>query len=219
MVVAVGELVHLGDLRRRHRCHDLPNRQPTRGAAETLVRTADLLIPLVSSPSLGILRSFRVLRSARALRAIRATRAGAAALRATRPARYLLERHGLHYILALGALIYLFSAALLVRIEDRSDSTAQDYGRWLVWSITVVTSLDFGFATPERAIGRAIAVVVALTGVTLISIITANIAAFLLRHERSTDEKIDEIIERLQRIESNTAEEHAAGEEQTRLRL
>jgi voltage-gated potassium channel len=160
-----------------------------------------LLMPVLDG--IGVLRALRILRSARVVRAIRATRAGAYLLRFQRPLRFLLESHGLHYVLAVGAVLYFAAIALITRFERESHGAGGEaYRDWLVWGLTAITSLDFKLDHPATTEGRVVAVFVALLGFALLSIITANIAALLLHSQDTDSKKLDEIIDRLDRMEA-----------------
>jgi hypothetical protein len=121
-------------------------------------------------------------------------------LRVHRPLRFLLERHGLQYVLLAGGVLYLVAVALLTLAEEGDDRSIARYREWLWWGITQVTSLDFA-SDPQTNVGRGIAVFVALLGIALVSIVTANIAALLLHSQEEDSARLDEILRRLESID------------------
>ncbi len=159
-------------------------------------------VPIVVVP---FLRPLRVLRSARALRALRAMRLLAFATRASGAVQYVLQRHGLQYVLLGGAVLYVLSAAMVTVFERESGGNIHTFPDALWWGVTTMASLRNDDAFPVTRAGRFVAVFVALLGLSLVSIITANIAAFLLRGDRRDQAAIDDVLLQLQRIETQLA--------------
>jgi voltage-gated potassium channel len=81
----------------------------------------------------------------------------------------------------------------------------------LWWAATTVTTVGYGDTFPVTGTGRLVAVALMVVGISLVSIITATIAAWFIDQTRgaATAERAD-LAERLQRVEATLAEIHAA---------
>ena len=153
---------------------------------------------------LPFLRPFRILRSARSVRLLRAARGATFLLRGIDAARDLLTRHKLDYAL-LATLVAVVAGGLAVESfeADAAGSNIKTVPDALWWAIVTVTTIGYGDRYPVSPEGRAIAVVLMVTGVAMFSFLAANIASFFLeRHEeKQIDPRLDEINQRLARIE------------------
>jgi voltage-gated potassium channel len=150
---------------------------------------------------LRLVRGARVARSSRTLRVFRATRLAGFASRTFVAMRRLLVQHGLQYALVLGVLLYLLSTGVVLLFE-RGDGNIQSYPEALWWGLATMTSLYNESDFPVTTGGRAVAVFVALLGLSLVSIITANIAAFLLQSDKDSGAQVDELKLLLDRLEA-----------------
>ena len=81
--------------------------------------------------------------------------------------------------------------------------TTLDDALW--WAVVTSTTVGYGDVVPATAVGRGIAALLMLTGVGLLSVVTANIAAYFV--EESTSEHHD-LVERLDRIEQLLTDLH-----------
>ena len=113
-------------------------------------------------------------------------------------------------------IISLFSAtltsvaAVLIFIFDREDYPNLGVSFW--WAIQTVTTVGYGDFVPHNAVGRFIAGIVMLLGVSLVAVVTASIAAAFVQVAKSRvvedspehplAGKLEEIAERLDRIEA-----------------
>jgi voltage-gated potassium channel len=159
--------------------------------------------------ALPFLRPLRVVRSARALRLLRLTRLVAAVSAAFHSARSILDAHGLKYVLLMGGLVILGAAGLVTILERGSGGTITDFDDALWWAATTVTTVGYGDRFPVTQEGRAVAVVLMLVGITLFSLLTANIAAFLV--ETKEGATLEDVIEQLHRIEARLGRDDKAG--------
>lgn len=151
---------------------------------------------------LAPLRFLRFLRSARMLRAVRLTRVGGLLARYTRGIRVVLTRHGLHYVLLGSVVLYCICVAFVFAVERGEGRPIQSYGEALWWGITAITNLPNDGNTPVTTAGKGLAVAIVFLGLTVVSLITANIAAFLVRAEATADAaRLDQSSEQLERIE------------------
>jgi voltage-gated potassium channel Kch len=85
-------------------------------------------------------------------------------------------------------------------VEGRGAQGIEDS---LWWAITTVTTVGYGDIVPKTHIGRAVAVVVMVVGITFMSLLTANIASYLSR--RNQEEFTDILAARIDALESHLA--------------
>ena len=106
--------------------------------------------------------------------------------------------------------------AAVVRIFDRREYPT--FGKALWFTLQTVTTVGYGDATPERAIGRVVAGVVMLAAIGLITVVTASITSLFVEAARAKvaeseqsegatalarlQASLDEINGRLDRLES-----------------
>jgi voltage-gated potassium channel len=152
------------------------------------------------------LRPLRVARSARALRLLRLVRALAAVTRVVHQAQTVLDSHGLKYVLLLAGAIILGSAGLVALLEADSGGTITDFDDALWWAMTTVTTVGYGDKFPVTPEGKAIAVFLMVLGITVFSLLTANIAAFLVRPKGESGATLDDVLAKLERVEAQLAE-------------
>ena len=145
------------------------------------------------APLVGLLRSFRLALAVMLL------------VRLSKPARKLLARHQLGNTLAVAFVTMLLSGIIVSRI-DPSIGTVWD-GMWWAW-VTMAT-VGYGDVVPHSGAGRLFGSLLILFGVVLLSMLTANLAAFFIggdvekmeREEQEADRQLKEISARLERIE------------------
>ena len=145
------------------------------------------------APLIGLLRSFRLLLVIVLL------------ARLSKTVRKLLSSHRLGATLAVAFVTMALSGVIISRI-DPSIGTVWD-GMWWAW-VTMAT-VGYGDVVPHNAAGRLFGSLLILFGVVLISLLTANMAAFFIggdvekmeKEEKEADRQLKEISARLDRIE------------------
>ncbi len=160
----------------------------------------DLPIVLFTPPFLpAAFQSLRVLRLLRVLRIVRALPA----------ARRLFSPEGLRWIAVVALMIVIGGGAIFAAAEGNGLTTWD--GIW--WAIVTVTTVGYGDVTPATDVGRAIGIVVMLTGIGFVAFVTAAIAERFVNRERQVIERgiqqseaellddINEVRQRLDRIE------------------
>ncbi|MCI3269992.1 potassium channel family protein [Streptomyces sp. NPDC047081] len=116
---------------------------------------------------------------------------------------------------AVVGLLMFGSLAVLSAERDSPDGNIRTLGDALWWSFTTMTTVGYGDHAPTTGLGRMVAVGLMLSGIALLGVITANIAAwFIARFEK------DDVEERRQTeaIEALTAEVRALRAEVAELR-
>jgi len=159
----------------------------------------DVVIVLVP-----FLRPLRIVRSLRVLRASRAMRLLSYGVRLTHQARVMILSHGLHYAVAIGAIIF-FSLAGLALLSERNAAGAniKTYGDAVWWGIATITTVGYGDRFPVTTEGRAISVFIMLLGISLFSIVTASIAAMFVRPSVDKEEAtLEDVLARLEQMEA-----------------
>lgn len=160
-----------------------------------MVRTHVLDLLIVMLPFLRPLRAARILRLLRLV---------VVAGRVTQGVRRLMGRRGFTPFLAVvGAVVATCGLGvwLLERdVEGAQIATVVD-GLW--WALVTSTTVGYGDMVPVTDAGRGIATLLMLVGVALLSVVTANIAAFFVEESKAEHH---ELVERLDRIERLLAE-------------
>lgn len=145
------------------------------------------------APLAGLLRSFRLVLVLMLL------------VRMSKSARKLLSQHRLGTTLIVAFFTMVLSGIIISRI-DPSVGDMWD-GMWWAW-VTMAT-VGYGDVVPHSGAGRLFASLVVLFGVVLISLLTANLAAFFIGNdvekieaeERESDRMLRDIAARLERVE------------------
>jgi voltage-gated potassium channel len=172
------------------------------------VRTHLVDLAVVALPFLRPLRALRALRALgqlRMLRLLQASRLVAFLGTGIGHARAIIQRKGLHYVAVVVIAIMFASAGLEVAVEAHAKgSNIHSYGDALWWALVTVTSVGYGDKYSVTAAGRAVAVVLMITGIALFGVVTASIASYFVEQDqdRRMEERVDEILTVLHRLEA-----------------
>lgn len=134
--------------------------------------------------------------------------------RLSRTIRKLLSLHQLGATLAIAFVTMVLGGVIVSRI-DPSIGTVWD-GMWWAW-VTMAT-VGYGDVVPHSAAGRLFASLLILFGVVLLSLLTANLSAFLIggdvekveQEEQEADRLLRDISERLERVERLLEDQQSA---------
>jgi voltage-gated potassium channel len=176
------------------------------------VRTHLIDLAVVLLPFLRPLRALRALRGLgqlRMLRLLQASRLAAFVGTGIGHARAIVARRGLHYVVAIVIAIMFVSAALEVAFEAHArGGTIHTYGGALWWSVVTITSVGYGDQYPVTIAGRAVAVVLMITGIALFGVVAAAIASYFVEQDagRRVEARVDEVLEVLHRVEARLDE-------------
>ncbi|MGA8454573.1 MAG: ion transporter [Streptosporangiaceae bacterium] len=169
------------------------------------VRTHLFDLAVVVLPFLRPLRALRALRGLRALRLLQASRLAAFLGTGFGHARAVIRRRGLHYVVGLVVAIMFVAAGLEVAFEAHAKGgTIHSYGGALWWAVVTVTSVGYGDQYPVTVAGRAVAVVLMITGIALFGVVAASIASYFVEQDqdRRVESRMDEILTVLNRLEA-----------------
>ncbi|CAN5353490.1 potassium channel family protein [soil metagenome] len=88
------------------------------------------------------------------------------------------------------AVLLVYVASLAILEVERSDpaSPINNFGDALWWSVSTITSVGYGDLAPVTLAGRLIAVLLMLGGISLIGVITATVASWIV--QRVTEEEV-----------------------------
>ena len=132
-------------------------------------------------PSLGIAGIFRAARGFRVVLTLaRVLGIGASASR--NDGRRLLKEKAATLAFGLAGFTWITSAVAFTVAEDVGQGKrVESFFDALWWSASTITTVGYGDIYPVTAVGRLIAVFTMLVGVSMLAVITARIAKFLIR--------------------------------------
>jgi len=84
-------------------------------------------------------------------------------------------------------LIYVGSLAVLEQERDQPNALITSFGKALWWSITTVTTVGYGDLYPKTTTGRIVAVLLMLGGISLIGVVTASLASWIVQRVAEED--------------------------------
>ncbi len=145
----------------------------------------------------------------RPLRALRILRAGAGLVAVYQMTKKLLARRGLGWTLLITLGLIMTGGAIVTRLEQNLDgSNITSIGDGLWWAVVTCTTVGYGDHFPVTTAGRAVASVLMATGIGLLGVLTANIAAWFVEEDREDEisvlrteiaelgSKLDQLLER-----------------------
>lgn len=108
------------------------------------------------------------------------------------------------------AVLLVYVASLAILEAERSDpqSPIHNFGDAVWWSISTITSVGYGDLAPVTFAGRLIAVLLMLGGISLIGVITATVASWIVQrvteddvaHQAATEAHIDQLRDEIVRL-------------------
>lgn len=84
-------------------------------------------------------------------------------------------------------LVYAGSLAILDAERYQPGATINSFGKAVWWSITTVTTVGYGNLYPVTVTGRVVAVVLIVGGITLVGVVTASLASWIVQRVEETD--------------------------------
>ena len=166
------------------------------------------LITIIPFNSLFMaLRIFRFLRVTEFLRAAKALKATVFINNMVKKVRIILRTNYFNYVLLITITLIFSCAAFISIFEDIKFKDA------LWWSFVTTTTVGYGDIAPTSDLGRIVAVILMITGVTFMGVLTGTISTYFLRKDRERNkgdykyEAIEEIKERLDDFDNLSREE------------
>jgi voltage-gated potassium channel len=88
-----------------------------------------------------------------------------------------------------GVVLLIYSASLAVFDKERylHGATINSFGKALWWSITTVTTVGYGDVYPITNTGRVIAVLLMIGGISLVGVVTAALASWIIERVAEED--------------------------------
>lgn len=140
------------------------------------------LVPEVFQAVRG-LRAFRILRLFRLMRGLAITTIG------LRSARKVLGSHGFPYVILVTLASIGLGAIGIYQVEKGFSIDSPVNALW--WATVTVTTVGYGDVNPVTGEGRAIALILMLVGVGVISIFTGSVASFFVGDDRKQLESME----------------------------
>ena len=108
-------------------------------------------------------------------------------------------------------LIYVASLAILEEERYVPESSIANFGDALWWSLTTITTVGYGNQEPVTTVGRLIAAVLMIGGISLIGLVTATLASWIVERVAEEDETAQAATAaQIEAFRSDTAQQLAA---------
>jgi voltage-gated potassium channel len=140
------------------------------------------------SQGLALLPALGVLGVARAARAVRpvifAARLLGIAVAEASEMRRVFRKHAVSVAVSISGLVWITSAVAFTLVEDvGTGRRVKSFGDALWWSAATISTVGYGDIYPVTVIGRFVAVLTMIVGVSTFGVLTAKIASLLIRSE------------------------------------
>jgi voltage-gated potassium channel len=96
---------------------------------------------------------------------------------------FVLKRERFFFILGITLVILLGGAISLYLLEHEVNKTVDNMGDAIYWAVISMTTTGYGDITPSTAGGRIVAAVVVVSGLFLLSIVTATVASVFVERK------------------------------------
>lgn len=129
----------------------------------------------------------------------------------------VVGRKGLQWFLVIAVAIIGLGAVLVFAIErNEAGSQVADLGDALWWAIVTCTTVGYGDIAPITPGGRVVAVALMLLGISIVSVITANIASVMVEEDTESDidrleTKIDKLSRQIEQLVADASGAEANG--------
>jgi voltage-gated potassium channel len=139
----------------------------------------------------------------RPLRMLRVLRLGTVAVSGAQRSRHLLVSRAPLYAAGLASLAVVSAAVMELNAEQHAaGARIVDIGDAMWWAVTTITTVGYGDFFPVTVAGKVIAAALMLTGIGLLGVITASVAAWFIGAEEdealSREARLEAIVVRLE---------------------
>ncbi|POY33873.1 potassium channel family protein [Mycobacterium kansasii] len=93
----------------------------------------------------------------------------------------------IYTVSGISLLVYVTSLAILDQERGHPGATINSFGKALWWATTTVTTVSYGNLYPVTVTGRVIAVSLMIGGISLIGVVTASVASWIVQRVAETD--------------------------------
>jgi voltage-gated potassium channel len=92
---------------------------------------------------------------------------------------------------AIASIFIAYIAAIQITISERTveGSNIKNFGDGIWWAVTTVTTVGYGDRFPVSTEGRMLAVLLMLTGISLVGVITASVASWFVQMSQNDSEQ------------------------------
>jgi voltage-gated potassium channel len=143
-------------------------------------------------PALTSFGMLRVLRAARVFRPLTlALRVIALGRSASQDALGIVRRNAFRFAITLAGFTWVSAGCAVVVAEGISENGYGSLMDGLWWSASTITTVGYGDITPQTFTGRVIGILTMIVGISTFAILTAKIAEFLVRTDRSEPPSVD----------------------------
>lgn len=144
-----------------------------------------------------------VLPMMRPLRMLRVLRLGSVAVSGAQRSRHLLVSRAPLYAAGLASLAVVSAAVMELNAEQHAaGANIRNIGDAMWWAVTTITTVGYGDHYPVTASGKVIAAALMLTGIGLLGVITASVAAWFIGAEEdeamSREARLEAVVARLE---------------------
>jgi hypothetical protein len=98
-------------------------------------------------------------------------------LQSLRALLFILKRENFFYILGITLIVLLGGAVSFYFLERGANKAVESIGSAVYWAFISMTTTGYGDISPSTAGGRVIAVIVVISGLLLLSLVTATVVA------------------------------------------
>ena len=88
--------------------------------------------------------------------------------------------------------VYIGALAVLDAEQDTPTANITTFGNALWWAVETITTVGYGDYYPVTLPGRLVAVSLMISGITVLGLVTATLASWLLDRVKNSPEKPDE---------------------------
>jgi voltage-gated potassium channel len=152
-------------------------------------------------PAIRFFRVFRAFRILRLLRLLALFRFFASAERVKGHIKGIALQNGLQWVLLAVIMVMLICAIGLFLVEHGQNPNINSFDDALWWSIVTVTTVGYGDIYAVTVAGRIFSVLLMLSGIALLAILTSSIATYFLSARKTGNPVIEEIKNKLDRID------------------